>query len=154
VVAFGDKRDFVTVLINIDLTAVGNWAERHDIAYASYQELAGRPEVYGLIAGEVAEVNADLAKDPRMAGAQIRRFLILPKLLDADDGELTRTRKVRRGFIGERYALLIAALYGGKGSVHIRTEVTFEDGRKGVVEGEVAIRDMDTAPAAPARKAA
>ncbi len=154
VVAFGDKRDFVTVLINIDLTAVGNWAERHDIAYASYQDLAGRPEVYDLVAGEVADVNADLARDPRMAGAQIRRFLILPKLLDADDGELTRTRKVRRGFIGERYALLIAALYGGKSSAHIRTEVTFEDGRKGVVEGEVAIRDVGTTPAAPARKAA
>ena len=155
VVAFGDKRDFVSVLINIDLTAVGNWAERHDIAYASYQDLAGRPEVYDLIAGEVADVNADLAKDPRMAGAQVRRFLILPKLLDADDGELTRTRKVRRGFIGERYALLIAALYGGKQTAHIRTEVTFEDGRKGMVEGEVAIRDVNTAAtAAPARRAA
>ncbi|HJQ61132.1 MAG TPA: AMP-binding protein [Vineibacter sp.] len=153
-VAFGDKRDFVTALINIDLTAVGNWAERHDIAYASYQELAGRQEVYDLIAGEVAQVNADLAKDPRMAGAQVRRFLILPKLLDADDGELTRTRKVRRGFIGERYGALIAALYGGQSSIHIRTEVTFEDGRKGMVEGDVAIRDMNHAPTAPARQAA
>jgi long-chain acyl-CoA synthetase len=153
-VAFGDKRDFVTAMINIDLTAVGNWAERHDIAYASYQELAARPEVYDLIAGEVAQVNADLAKDPRMAGAQIRRFLILPKLLDADDGELTRTRKVRRGFIGERYAQLIAALYGGQSSAHIRTEVTFEDGRKGVVEGDVAIRDVGGAASTPTRKAA
>jgi long-chain acyl-CoA synthetase len=152
-VAFGDRRDFVTVLINIDLVAVGNWAERHDIAYASYQELAARPEVYDLIAGEVAQVNRDLAADARMAGAQIRRFLILPKMLDADDGELTRTRKVRRSFIGDRYAPLIAALYGGQPSAHIRTEVTFEDGRKGVVEGDVAIRDMDGA-AVPARKAA
>jgi long-chain acyl-CoA synthetase len=89
-----------------------------------------------------------------MSGAQIRRFLILPKLLDADDGELTRTRKVRRSFIGERYAPLIAALYGGRSSAHIRTEVTFEDGRKGVVEGEVAIRELDVTPAPPARKAA
>lgn len=154
VVAFGDKRDFVTALVNIDLTAVGNWAERHDISYASYQELAARPEVYELIAGEITEVNRDLARDPRMAGAQVRRFLILPKLLDADDGELTRTRKVRRGFIAERYAPLVAALYGGKSSVHLRTEVTFEDGRKGVVEGNVAIRDLNGVATQPERKAA
>lgn len=153
-VAFGDKRDFVTVLINIDLTAVGNWAERHDIAYASYQELAARPEVYGLLAEQVAQVNRDLAQDPRMAGAQIRRFLILPKLLDADDGELTRTRKVRRGFVGERYATLIAALYDGRATIHIRTEVTFEDGRKGMVEGNVAIHDMGGPESTPVRKAA
>ncbi|TXL82008.1 long-chain fatty acid--CoA ligase [Vineibacter terrae] len=153
-VAFGDTRDFVTAFINIDLTAVGNWAERHDVAYASYQELAGKKEVYDLIADAVAQVNRDLAHDPRMEGAQVQRFLILPKLLDADDGELTRTRKVRRGFIAERYAALIAALYGGRTTVHFRTEVTFEDGRKGMVEGDVAIRDMDTARPAPARRAA
>ena len=153
-VAYGDKRDFVTALINIDLTAVGNWAERHDIAYASYQELASRPEVHDLIAEQVAQVNRDLAQDPRMAGAQVKRFLILPKLLDADDGELTRTRKVRRGFVGERYADLIAALYDGRTTVHLRTEVTFEDGRKGMVEGDVAIRGVGDAATAPVRKAA
>jgi long-chain acyl-CoA synthetase len=153
-VAFGDRRDFVTALINVDPVAAGDWAERHNIAYGSYQELAGRPEIYDLITEEVAQVNRDLARDPQMAGAQIRRFLILPKMLDADDGELTRTRKVRRSFIAERYAPLVAALYGGQTSVHIRTEVTFEDGRKGMVEGEVTIRDMDAAPVAPARKAA
>ncbi len=153
-VAYGDKRDFVTALINIDLTAVGNWAERHDIAYASYQELASRPEVHDLIAEQVAQVNRDLAQDPRMAGAQIKRFLILPKLLDADDGELTRTRKVRRGFVGERYADLIAALYDGRTTVHLRTEVTFEDGRKGMVEGDVAIRGVGDAATPPVRKAA
>ena len=93
--------------------AVGNWAERRNIAYASYQELAAHPEVYDLIQSEIEQVNRDLAAEPRMAGAQIRRFLILHKELDADDGELTRTRKVRRGFIGERYEVLVDALYGG-----------------------------------------
>ena len=143
--------DFVTALINVDPVAAGDWAERHNIAYGSYQELAARPEIYDLITEQVAQVNRDLARDPQMAGAQIHRFLILPKLLDADDGELTRTRKVRRSFIAERYARLVAALYGGQTSVHIRTEVTFEDGRKGMVEGEVTIRDMDATPVAPAR---
>src|SRR5690606_34186056 len=110
-VAFGDGRDFVTAFINIDLQAVGDWAERNNIAYASYQELAGHPEVYAMIARNVDETNRRLAKEPMMAGAQIRRFLILHKELDADDGELTRTQKVRRSFINERYGDLIAALY-------------------------------------------
>ncbi len=144
-VAFGDGRAFVSAFINIDLVAVGNWAEKQDIAYASYQELASHPKVHALIAGQVAQVNRDLAVDPRMAGAQIRRFLVLPKLLDADDGELTRTRKVRRGFIAERYGALVKALYDGSGTAHIRTEVTFEDGRKGMVEGDVAILDVPAA---------
>jgi long-chain acyl-CoA synthetase len=150
-VAFGDARGFVSAFINIDLVAVGNWAEKQDIAYASYQELATHPRVHGLIAEQVAQVNRDLAADPKMAGAQIRRFLVLPKLLDADDGELTRTRKVRRGFIAERYGALVKALYDGSKSAHIRTEVTFEDGRKGVVEGDVAILDVPAAE--PLRKA-
>ncbi|MBR2816090.1 MAG: AMP-binding protein [Reyranella sp.] len=141
-VAFGDGRDFVTAFVNIDMTAVGDWAERRNIAYASYQELAGRPEVYDLIQSEIEQVNRDLAADPRMAGAQIRRFLILHKALDADDGELTRTNKVRRSFIGERYKPLIDALYGGARTAHIGVDVTFEDGRKGRIEGDVAIRDL------------
>ena len=107
-VAFGDGRDFVACFINIDLVAVGNWAERNGVTYASYQELAGHPLVYDMIAKHVDEVNRSLAAEPRMGGAQIRRFLILHKELDADDGELTRTQKVRRGFIAERYAPLIA----------------------------------------------
>ena len=111
-VAFGHGRDFVAVFVNIDMIAVGDWAERRNIAYASYQELAARKEVYDLVQGEIERVNRDLAADPRMAGAQIRRFLILHKALDADDGELTRTNKVRRGFIGERYRQLVDALYG------------------------------------------
>lgn len=152
-VAFGDGRDFVTALVNIDMTAVGDWAERRNIAYASYQELAAHPAVGELIQGEIEQVNADLAANPRMAGAQIRRFLILHKALDADDGELTRTNKVRRGFIGERYRTLIDALYSTAQEAFIKVDVTFEDGRKGTIEGTMTIRDLDSRPAAPLRKA-
>ena len=126
--------------------AVGSWAERHGVTYASYQELAAHPRVYEMLAGHVDAVNRSLAGEPRMGGAQIRRFLILPKELDADDGELTRTQKVRRGFIAERYAPLVDALYGGAAEASIRTEVTFEDGRKGVLAATVAIRDMAAYP--------
>ena len=140
-VAFGDGRDFAAAFINIDLTAVGNWAERNGIAYASYQELAGHPEVYRLIAGNVDETNRRLAREPMMAGAQIRRFLVLHKELDADDGELTRTQKVRRGFIAERYAELIEAFYDGSAEKRVETEVTFEDGRKGRIRANVRIAD-------------
>jgi long-chain acyl-CoA synthetase len=147
VVAYGDKHDFVTVMINIDLTAVGSWAERNNVVYASYQELAGHPLVYDMIEKHVAEVNRSLAADKMLAGVQIKRFLILHKELDADDGELTRTQKVRRGFIAERYATLIEALYDGSKEADISTEVTFEDGRKGTISARVKIRDMQTAPA-------
>lgn len=146
-VAFGDKRDFVCVMINIDLTAVGSWAERHNVVYGSYQELAGHPLVYDMIEKHVAEANRSLASDKMLASAQIRRFLILHKELDADDGELTRTQKVRRSFIAERYAPLITALYDGSTEADISTEVTFEDGRKGVISARVKIRDMAVAPA-------
>ena len=147
VVAYGDKRDFVCVMINIDLTAVGSWAERNNVVYGSYQELAGHPLVYDMIGKHVAEVNRSLAADKMMAGAQIKRFLILHKELDADDGELTRTQKVRRSFIAERYAPLIKALYDGSNEADISTEVTFEDGRKGTISARVKIRDMKTEPA-------
>lgn len=154
-VAFGHGRDFVAVFVNIDMVAVGDWAERRNIAYASYQELAARPEVYDLIQGEIEQVNRDLAGDPRMSGAQIRRFLILHKALEADDGELTRTNKVRRGFIGERYKPLVDALYDGSRTAHIKVDVTFEDGRKGTIEGDVAVRDVapQSAPQFAFRKA-
>jgi long-chain acyl-CoA synthetase len=142
VVAFGQDREFATCFLNIDLTAVGSWAERNNVSYGSYQELAGHPEVIRTVTAHVDEVNRSLAGEPMMAGAQIRRFLILHKELDADDGELTRTQKVRRGFIGDRYEPLVKALYDGSRRAHIRTEVTFEDGRKGVIEGDVAIVDM------------
>ena len=142
-VAFGDGRDFVTVFLNIDLASVGAWAERNDVTYASYQELAGHPQVYARMRAAVDRVNRDLAGEPMMAGAQIRRFLILHKELDADDGELTRTQKVRRGFIADRYAPLIEALYDGSKEKHVVTEIAFEDGRKGVITGDVKIEDMD-----------
>jgi long-chain acyl-CoA synthetase len=145
-VAFGDGRDFVTCFINIDLVAVGNWAERNGVTYASYQELAGHPQVYSMIERHVDEVNKSLAGEPRMGGAQIKRFLILHKELDADDGELTRTQKVRRGFIADRYGPLITALYDGSAEADISTEVTFEDGRKGVISARVKVRDMTVYP--------
>ncbi len=147
-VAFGDKRDFVCVMLNIDFAAVANWAERHSVVYGSYQELAGNSQVYDMLEKHVAEVNRSLAREGVMAGAQIRRFLILHKELDPDDGELTRTQKVRRGVIAERYAPLIAALYDGSRQADITTEVTFEDGRKGTLSACVQIRDL--VPAAPA----
>lgn len=145
-VCFGDGKDYVSAFINIDLVAVSNWAERNGVTYASYQELAGHPRVYEMIEKHVDEVNRSLSAEPRMGGAQIKRFLILHKELDADDGELTRTQKVRRGFIAERYAPLIVSLYDGSTEADISTEVTFEDGRKGVISARVKIRDMKLYP--------
>src|SRR5215469_12137932 len=130
-------------MLNIDPVAVGSWAERNNVVYGSYQELAAHPLVYDMLAAHVAEVNRSLAEEKVMAGAQIKRFLILHKELDADDGEVTRTQKVRRGFVSERYAPLIRALYDGSTEADISTEVTFEDGHKGVISARVKIRDMD-----------
>lgn len=141
-VAFGHDRDYCSAMINIDLVAVGNWAERNDVVYASYQELAAHPQVYEMIERDVAEVNKALANEPNVAGSQIRRFLILHKELDADDGELTRTMKVRRSLVEDRYAPLVTALYDGSDSCNISTEVTFEDGRRGTIEGDVRIVEM------------
>ncbi|HUF44045.1 MAG TPA: AMP-binding protein, partial [Aestuariivirgaceae bacterium] len=144
-VAFGDGRDYVACFINIDLVAVGSWAERHNVVYGSYQELAAHPDVYRMIESHVDEVNRDLSREKRVAGCQIRRFLILHKELDADDGEVTRTNKVRRSFVAERYGALIEALYDpSKTRQHIRTEVTFEDGRKGDIAADIEIRDVAT----------
>ena len=151
-VVFGNGRDFCTAMINIDLEAVGNWAERSGVAYSSYQELAALPQVYDQIGSHVDQVNRDLAGEPQLAGSQIRRFLVLHKELDADDGELTRTRKVRRSFIVEKYAVLVDALYGGADRCAIATEVTFEDGRKGTISADLEIRDV--AVVAPERLAA
>ena len=147
-VAFGDGRDFCAVFLNIDLTSVGSWAERNNVSYASYQELASHPRVYAMMQEHVEQVNRDLASEEMMAGSQVRRFLVLHKELDADDGELTRTQKVRRSFIAERYGVLIDALYDGSTSKHVETEVVFEDGRKGRISATVEIRDV---PAVPAR---
>ena len=144
VVAYGDGRDQVCVMINIDFDAVGNWAERRNLPYAGYTDLAQKPEVYALIKSCVEQVNADLSVDKLLAGSQVSRFLVLHKELDADDGELTRTNKVRRGFIGERYDVLIDALYGGKTSQFIETQVKFEDGRTGKVSATLKIEDAKT----------
>ena len=141
-VAFGDGRDKCCVFLNIDLTSVGNWAERNNVSYASYQELAAHPEVYRMMEEHVDQVNRDLASEEMMAGSQIHRFLVLHKELDPDDGELTRTQKVRRSFIAERYGVLIDALYDGSTEKFVETEVTFEDGRKGNISANVTIRDM------------
>ena len=149
-VAFGDGRDYVTVMLNIDLVSVGSWAERNNVIYGSYQELAAHPRVYQMLGEHVAEVNKSLSEEGPMAGAQIKRFLILHKELDADDGELTRTLKVRRGFIAERYAPLAEGLYNGAKEVDITTELTFEDGRKGMISARVKIEDMKTFPPAAA----
>ena len=150
-VAFGDRRDEAVVFINIDLEAVGSWAERLGITYGSYRELAAEPRVYDLIAGEIAEVNRDLANDAQLAGSQIHRFLILHKELDADDGEMTRTRKVRRGFVADKYAVLVEALYSGADHAEIETEVTYEDGRKGAMKADLMIaRAATTTAPAPA----
>ncbi|MDN5926243.1 MAG: AMP-binding protein [Hyphomicrobiales bacterium] len=140
-VAFGHGREFCAAFINIDLQAVGNWAERNSIAYASYQELASHPEVLKIILGHVGEANLRLSREELMAGSQIRRFIVLHKELDADDGELTRTLKVRRNFIAERYGELIEALYDGSTKKYVETEVTYEDGRKGRIRATLAILD-------------
>ncbi len=143
-VAFGDRREKVCAFINIDFEAVGNWAERRNLPYAGYTDLAGKPEVLELIRDCVEKVNADLAQDDKLAGSQISRFLVLHKELDADDGELTRTRKVRRGYIGDKYQALVDALYGGKSEQFIETAVKFEDGRTGRVSATLKIIDAKT----------
>ena len=140
-VVFGNGRDYCAAFLNIDLTAVGSWAERNNVSYASYQELAGHPRVYEMMAEHVDQVNRDLSTEEMMAPSQIRRFLVLHKELDADDGELTRTQKVRRPFIAERYGALIDALYDGSEEVLADTEVTYEDGRKGRIKADVRIVD-------------
>ena len=140
-VLFGDGKENCVAFLNIDLTAVGNWAERNNISYASYQELAANGEVGEILKEHVESVNMDLAKDPMMSGCQIKRFLVLHKELDPDDGEITRTRKVKRTFVAEKYSDLVSALYSGKTSIDTKTEVTYEDGRKGYLEATLGIVD-------------
>jgi long-chain acyl-CoA synthetase len=143
-VAFGDGRDHVAAFINIDLAAVGSWAERNGISYTSYADLAGRPEVYALVRGCIEQVNRDLSSDSSMTASQVKRFLILHKELDADDGELTRTRKVRRSTIAERYGTLIEALYSGQPSIAVEAKITFEDGRTGTFKANLKIDEATT----------
>jgi len=153
-VVFGNGRDYCTAFLNIDLGSVGNWAERNNIAYGSYQELAQHPQVLSTLQEHVEEVNRSVAQDEMLSGCQVHRFLILHKQLDADDGELTRTQKVRRRIIEERYGDLIDALYDGSTEVFADTEVTYEDGRKGRVKGQLVIRDAATVPVTTQRVAA
>jgi long-chain acyl-CoA synthetase len=143
-VAFGAERNQVCAFVNIDFSAVGNWAERRNLPYAGYTDLACKPEVCELIRDCVEKVNADLAGDERLASSQISRFLVLHKELDADDGELTRTNKVRRGYVEDKYRVLIDALYQGKSHQEIQTQVKFEDGRTGVLNANVSIIDAKT----------
>jgi long-chain acyl-CoA synthetase len=153
-VAFGDCRDFAAAFVCIDLAAVGNWAERRNLPYTGYTDLAGQKPVHDLIRGCVEEVNAALAADPRLKGSQIRRFLVLHKELDPDDGELTRTRKVRRGFIAEKYAPLVEALYSFQPSVHVETQVRFEDGRTGMMQADLPILEAMVVEDQASRRAA
>jgi long-chain acyl-CoA synthetase len=143
-VAFGHGRDRATVMVNIDVQAVGDWAERRGIPYSGYTDLAAKPQVVGLVRECVEKVNADLARDPKLAGSQIHRFVILHKELDADDGELTRTRKVRRGFIGEKYATIVDALYADGDRCVVEAQVRFEDGRTGTVRAELHLNSAKT----------
>ncbi len=152
-VAFGNARDRVCAFINIDIGSVGNWAERRGIAYSGYTDLAQKPDVYALIRDCVEKVNAELADEGDLSDSQIHRFLVLHKELDPDDDELTRTRKVRRGFVAEKYSVLIDALYGGKAVQHIETLVRFEDGRTNMVAADLRIEDAKTFPAAHRRAA-
>ena len=153
-VAFGDKRERVCAFINIDMEAVADWAERRNIAFSGYTDLAQHDTVYERVAQCLEQVNADLAREPELANSQIHRFLILHKELEADDGELTRTRKVRRGFIAEKYGSLVEAMYQGKDSVHVEAQVKYEDGRSGTFAAELKIRDAKTFAPAAARRAA
>ena len=143
-VAFGDGRTTCNAFVCIDMEAVGNWAERRNIAYSGYADLAAQNDVIDLIADCVEKVNADLANDNLLASSQIHRFIVLHKELDPDDDELTRTRKVRRGFIAEKYAILIEALYTGKARQYIETQVKFEDGRQGKVSADLEIKNVKT----------
>ncbi len=141
-VTFGDGCAMVTAMINIDFAAVGDWAERRNLAYSGYTDLAQKDAVYELVAGCIEKVNRDLAADPKLAGSQIHRFVILHKELDADDGELTRTRKVRRRIIVEKYAQIVSALYSGADHCAIEAKVTFEDGRSGIVRADLQVRPV------------
>jgi long-chain acyl-CoA synthetase len=153
-VAFGNGRDQVCAFVNIDMGAVGNWAERRNIPYSGYTDLAQKPEVYELVRECIEQANAELAQDPMLADSQVRRFLILHKELDPDDDELTRTRKVRRGFVADKYRVLIDALYSERRSQFIETQVKFEDGRSGVVSAELAICDARSFAPQAAKQAA
>ena len=150
-VCIGQDRPYVAALLNIDVTAVGSWAERRGLAYTSYTDLSQKAEVYELVREEVARMNRSLLDEPQLRGAQVRRFLMLHKELDPDDQEITRTRKVRRGFIAQKYASLVDALYSDQDHISVEAKVTYEDGRTGTVRADVRIREAEVfASGAPA----
>lgn len=143
VVTLGQDKDYVTAMVNIHAESVGKWAEKRGINYTSYTDLAQKPQVYDLIYSEIKNVNASLNEEEQLRNAQIRRFLILHKELDPDDAEITRTRKLRRGFIAEKYAPLIDALYSGKDGVEVQAKITYMDGRTANISAFIKIRDVD-----------
>ncbi|MGB0798356.1 MAG: long-chain fatty acid--CoA ligase, partial [Planktomarina sp.] len=146
-VVFGNGRDMCTAFINIDLNAVGNWAERNNIAYGGYQELSQHSAVLDMIRENIEETNKSIAQDEMLSGCQVGRFLVLHKELDADDGEMTRTRKVRRRIVEDKFSDLINGLYGGATEVSTTTEVTYEDGRKGSISATLTLCDAATVQA-------
>jgi long-chain acyl-CoA synthetase len=137
-VAFGGDRPFVAAMVAIDMATVGNWAERRGLPYTSYADLAQKPEVRGLLREEIRKCNETLPEASR-----VRRFLLLAKDLDADDAEMTRTRKVRRRYVAEKYAEVIEAFYVGRQEVELTTSVTYEDGRTASLQSRVRIEDVD-----------
>ena len=143
-VAHGMNRDFVAVFIDIDYGAVANWGERRHIGFTSYTDLAQKPEIYDLIYDEILRVNKSLSEDEKLKNSQIKRYLLFHKELNPDDGEITRTRKVRRRFIAEKYETLIAALYEGKDNVDVEAKITYEDGRTATMKANLQIRDVET----------
>ena len=143
-VVFGSGRETISAFVNIDLEAVGNWAERRNIAYSGYVDLAGNEAVAELIRGCIEKMNQELSKESMLGHAQISKFLVLHKELDPDDDELTRTRKVRRGFVEAKYAPLVTAIYSGLSEQFIATQVRFEDGREGVVSATLRVHDVPT----------
>ena len=143
VVTLGQGQEYVTAMINIDMESVGNWSEKRNIGYTSYADLSQKPEVYELISQEVKKVNASLNREKQLRGAQIKRFLILHKELDPDDAEITRTRKIRRSFIAQKYADIIDALYSGKEGLDVETKITYEDGRTASIRAFLKIRDVE-----------
>src|SRR5256885_1924211 len=159
-VAFGDRRERVCAFINIDMEAVADWAERRNIAFSGYTDLAQQESVYELVAQGPEQVDDDEARGTgvhllkALRHQLVHRVLILHKELEADDGELTRTRKVRRGFIAEKYGSLVEAMFQGRNSVHVEAQVKYEDGRSATFAAELKIRDAKTFVPAAARRAA
>ena len=141
-VAFGDEKPFVTAMIAIDMNTVGNWAERRSIAYTSYMDLSQKPEVRTLIRDEIRRGNETLPE-----AGKVRRFLLLTKDLEADDAEMTRTRKVRRRYVAEKYVSVIDAFYSGGTEVALSTAITYEDGRQATIQSRVTIEDVEGIPA-------